>query len=69
MAAHLARTTLARDAPPPCGTLADLIALGAHHGMEERRVMEGLQIWREMEALRWSDDGARFEFVLPTPRT
>eukprot|EP00969_Alexandrium_andersonii_P358299 15450694-Alexandrium_andersonii.AAC.1 len=36
MAAHLARTTLARGAPPPRGTLADLVALGAYHGMDER---------------------------------
>eukprot|EP00969_Alexandrium_andersonii_P162131 7166153-Alexandrium_andersonii.AAC.1 len=60
MAVHLARTTLARGAPPPRGTLADLIALGAQHGMAEQRVMEGLHFWREMDALRWSEDGARF---------
>eukprot|EP00969_Alexandrium_andersonii_P036396 1595273-Alexandrium_andersonii.AAC.1 len=38
MAVHLARASLDPGAPPPRGSLADLIDLGARHGMPERRV-------------------------------
>eukprot|EP00969_Alexandrium_andersonii_P259534 11476182-Alexandrium_andersonii.AAC.1 len=64
MAVHLARTTLEGGAPPPRGTLADMSALGARHGLDEQGVRYGLRIWAEMQALRWSPDGTRFGFVL-----
>eukprot|EP00969_Alexandrium_andersonii_P045599 2001555-Alexandrium_andersonii.AAC.1 len=55
---------------PPRGALADILALGARLGLDEQRVRYGLRVWREMEALRWSEDGTRFEFVLaPGPRS
>eukprot|EP00969_Alexandrium_andersonii_P089072 3930980-Alexandrium_andersonii.AAC.1 len=68
MAVYFARTTL-NNGPPP-GTLADILALGARPGIEEQRVMYELQVWWEMECLRWSADGTRFEFALaPGPRS
>eukprot|EP00969_Alexandrium_andersonii_P246746 10904487-Alexandrium_andersonii.AAC.1 len=36
-AVHLARTSLDPGAPPPRGNLADLIDLGARHGVPERQ--------------------------------
>eukprot|EP00969_Alexandrium_andersonii_P184587 8155025-Alexandrium_andersonii.AAC.1 len=57
MAVHLARTTLEDGAPPLRGTLADMLAPGARHGLGEQEVRSGLQVWAEMQALRWSPDG------------